>query len=155
MQKIYRLNIVGVIGFVWLAALSIDGLAADNIYTGFFGNTALGGYDAVSYFEKGKAEKGNKDFRIEHAGVYWQFNSEEHLQKFSQNPQGYMPEYGGFCAWAVAEKKSRAPGDPEYWKIVEGKLYLNYDKNVQQKWLQDIDGYIKQGDKNWPLMLAE
>ena len=138
-----------------LASVVININAAENIYTGFFGNTALGGYDAVSYFEMSKAEKGNKNFATEHKGVVWHFSSEAHLNMFKRAPEKYMPQYGGFCAWAVAVKKTRASGDPEYWKIVNGKLYLNYDKKVQTEWLQDIEGHIAKGDDNWPTMLAD
>ena len=60
-----------------------------------------------------------------------------------------MPQYGGYCAWAVAAKKQRAPGDPKYWKIVDNKLYLNYDSSVQEKWLKDIPGFIEAADKHW------
>ena len=151
MKVAYLAMVVFLSANVWSAYAN----AEDNIYTGYFGNTALSGYDAVSYFEKGKAEKGSKKFILEHAGVNWQFSSEAHLNLFKLSPEKYMPQYGGFCAWAVAEKKTRASGDPEYWKIVDDKLYLNYDKKVQMNWLTDIDGYIKQGDINWPKMLEE
>ena len=138
-----------------LVCSSMRGLAADAIYTGFFSNTALNGYDAVSYFEKGQPEKGDRRFRYEYRGVYWQFSSKAHLQDFKRAPQKYIPRYGGFCAWAVATKKARAPGDPQYWKIVDGELYLNYSEKVQRDWLLDVDGHIKQADKNWPEMLDE
>lgn len=130
-------------------------MAADNVYTGFFGNTALGGYDAVNYFEAGTAQKGSKKYQADYAGAQWLFLSEEHLQLFEKQPEKYAPQYGGFCAWAVSAKKSRAPGDPEYWKIVDDKLYLNYDKKVQSDWLQDINGHIRQADINWPQMLEQ
>lgn len=138
-----------------LSASVVNVLAADNIYTGFFGNTALSGFDAVNYFEEGKAQKGSKKYQANYMGAQWLFVSHEHLQLFEAQPEKYAPQYGGFCAWAVSAKKSRAPGDPEYWKIVEGKLYLNYNKDVQTDWLQDIDGHIRQADANWPQMLEQ
>lgn len=140
--------------FILFATMSMHSSAADAIYTGLFGDTAVGGYDTVSYFEKGEPEKGRKKYKHSFANVIWLFNSEQHLNLFKATPEKYMPQYGGFCAWAVAVKKVRASGDPLFWTIVDNKLYLNYDKNVQQDWLKDASGHIQKGDVNWPLMLG-
>lgn len=126
--------------------------ADENVYTGFFSDKALGGYDAVSFFDLQKPRKGLKKFSVDYNGAVWLFISEAHRQKFKLTPEKYAPQYGGFCAWAVADKAARAPGDPRYWKIVEGKLYLNYSESVQQDWLQDVEGHISQADRNWPTM---
>ena len=67
-------------------------------------------------------------------------------------PERYAPQYGGYCAWAVSQGYT-ASTDPEAWKIVDGKLYLNYSRSVQQKWEQDISGHIAAGDANWPKVL--
>ena len=136
-----------------LVVFSSTALANNNIYTGWFSNRALSGYDAVTFFTEGKAVKGNSLHKLKLEGVEWYFSSTANLEAFKKNPNKYMPQYGGFCAWAVAEKKQRAPGDPNYWKIVDGKLYLNYDANVQDKWLKDVPGFIRKADKNWPGML--
>ncbi len=141
--------------FLFLTLFAFGVQANENIYTGFFSQTALGGYDAVSYFESGKAEKGSKQFRHNYLGVDWYFSTAAHLKKFEENPESYRPQYGGFCAWAVATKKARAPGDPKYWKIIDGKLYLNYDKKVQQDWLKSPEEFIQQGDINWPEMVVK
>lgn len=135
-----------------LFVVSFNASAAKNIYTGWFSNKAVSGYDAVAYFKENKAVKGVPRFKYEYKGVEWYFSKAEYLELFKKNPEKYMPQYGGFCAWAVASKKQRAPGDPNYWKIVDGKLYLNYDNSVQQKWLEDVPGFIKKADKNWPEM---
>jgi hypothetical protein len=68
-------------------------------------------------------------------------------------PERYAPQYGGYCAWAVAQG-STASGDPQYWKIVNDKLYLNYDAQVQKKWETNIPVFIQQADKNWPTVLG-
>lgn len=125
-------------------------LMAEDIYTPFYSNKALQGYDTVAFFTKGKAVKGADSYRLELYGVDWLFSSEENLRLFKKNPEKYRPQYGGYCAWAVGSKNSKAPGDPNYWRIVDGKLYLNYDKRVQQKWLDDIPGFIQRADQNWP-----
>ncbi|MDE1464888.1 YHS domain-containing (seleno)protein [Spartinivicinus poritis] len=130
-------------------------LAGDAIYTGFFSNKAVSGYDTVAYFTQGKPVKGKSQYKYTYQGADWFFASQEHLDLFKQSPEKYAPQYGGFCAWAVAAKNARASADPKNWKIVDGKLYLNYDDNVQQKWLQDIPGFIVEGDKNWPKLLTE
>lgn len=135
-----------------LAFISFNALAANNIYTGWFSNKAVSGYDAVAYFTENKPVRGSARFKYEYKGAEWYFSSEEHLNMFKERPEKYMPQYGGFCAWAVATKKSRAAGDPNFWKIVDGKLYLNYDQAVQNKWLEDIPKFIKAADKNWPEM---
>ena len=135
-----------------LAFISFNAFAAKNIYTGWFSNKAVSGYDTVAYFTGNQSVRGNARFKYSYKGVEWYFSSEKNLKLFKEAPAKYMPQYGGFCAWAVAEKKARAPGDPNFWKIVDGKLYLNYDKSVQDTWLKDIPGFIKKADKNWPEM---
>ncbi|MGI9274618.1 MAG: YHS domain-containing (seleno)protein [Endozoicomonas sp.] len=138
-----------------LLVFSSTGFAAKNIYTGWFSNKAVSGYDTVAFFTQGKAVKGSSKHKLKLEGVEWYFSSEKHLELFKKNPEKYQPQYGGFCAWAVSEKKQRAPGDPNYWKIVDGKLYLNYDADIQQTWLKDVPGFIRKGDESWPEMLSK
>ncbi|PSU45494.1 YHS domain protein [Photobacterium frigidiphilum] len=133
--------------------------AGDAIYTGLFSNKALDGYDTVAYFTEGKPVKGNSAYITEYKGADWYFSSKQNRDLFVKNPDKYAPQYGGFCAWAVAAKNDRAPGDPQQWTIVKdtnnvAKLYLNYDKTIKQRWEQDISGFIVKGDKNWPTLLA-
>ena len=68
---------------------------------------------------------------------------------FAKAPDKYAPQFGGYCAWAVAHNYT-AGIDPEAWRIVDCKLYLNYSKDVQKKWEADIPGFIKAGTENWP-----
>lgn len=129
--------------------------AGDAIYTGFFNNNAVGGYDTVSYFSEGKPVKGSKKFKTEYKKATWLFSSAENLEKFKASPEKYAPQYGGFCAWAVAAKNDRASGDPLRWNIVDNKLYLNYDKDIQGKWKKDIPGFIETANNNWPELLKK
>lgn len=146
------LRLISALLFVLLSStVSANG----NIYTGWFSNKAVNGYDTVAYFTQGKAVKGNPKFKYKYMDVQWYFSSEEHLELFKNNPDKYRPQYGGFCAWAVGEKKQKAPGDPGYWKIVDNRLYLNYDASVQKKWQDDIPGFIRKADRNWPEMLVK
>ncbi|WP_210731997.1 YHS domain-containing (seleno)protein [Hydrogenophaga sp. PAMC20947] len=123
------------------------------VYTGFFSQTALGGYDPVAFFEMNKPVKGDAQFTHDYSGVHWRFVNAAHRELFAANPQAYAPQYGGYCAWAVAEG-STASGDPMFWKIIDGKLYLNYDAEVQKRWEKDIPGFIAKADKNWPSVLG-
>lgn len=138
-----------------LSLVALPSLAGDAIYTGTFSNKALSGYDPVAYFTEGKPVKGNKEHTLNYLGADWYFNSAENKALFEADPDAYAPQYGGFCAWAVSAKNSRAPGDPERWKIVDGKLYLNYNTTVQNRWLEDVSGHISQADKNWPVLLED
>ncbi len=121
----------------------------DPIYTGLFNDRAVGGYDAVSYFEDGKPVKGDKKFSLTYMGAEWRFASAEHKQMFEANPTKYAPQYGGYCAWAMARGYA-ASGDPKEWRIVDGKLYLNYDAKIKAKWEKDIPGFIVKADENYP-----
>ena len=122
--------------------------AAEPVYQSFLG-TAIDGTDPVAYFEEGRPIEGSSDFKHEWNGATWRFSSEENRALFAANPEKYAPQYGGYCAWAVS-KGYTASTDPEAWKIVDGKLYLNYSKSVQATWEQDVPGNIAKGDANWP-----
>ena len=114
---------------------------------------AIHGYDAVGYFTDGKAEPGSKEFSQEYGGAVYLFASAAHRDTFAADPAKYAPQYGGFCAYAVA-KGSTADIDPEAWTVKDGKLYLNYSKSVRFLWKQDIDGNIARADANWPGIMS-
>lgn len=98
---------------------------------------ALRGYDAVAYFTEGKAEQGTSEFSHTWGGATWHFASAANRDLFAQAPTKYAPQYGGYCSWAVSHGYT-ANGDPEAWKIVDGKLYLNYNLKVKEKWEENI-----------------
>jgi YHS domain-containing protein len=127
-------------------------LAKDPVYTGFLSSLAVGGYDPVAYFTEGKPVEGSSDFETSYNGATWRFASAEHKAAFEADPMRYAPKYGGYCAWAAAQGYT-AKGDPQYWRIVDGALYLNYDSGVQKKWEADIPGFIEKADGNWPKIL--
>lgn len=143
-------------GLVLMAFILTPGAAADKpeIYTGFGSNLAVGGYDTVAYFSEGAPVKGSKEFETEHLGAVWRFASQENLETFMAEPDAFRPQYGGYCAWAMA-MGNLAKGDPKIWTIYEGALYLNINKSTQKKWLKDIPGFIEKADANWPEILAE
>jgi len=110
---------------------------------------ALSGYDAVSYFKDGKPVVGKSAFTYKWMDANWHFSSVENRDAFAKEPEKYAPRYGGYCAFGTSQGHL-VPGDPQAWKIVDDKLYLNYNKDVQKFWLQDIPGYIEKADENWP-----
>lgn len=133
-----------------VAAVGATGVVqAKPTYTGLFGSVAAGGYDVTSYFAgKGAPQQGSKAFAVTYNGATYQFASKANADKFKANPAAFAPQFGGYCAWAMAGG-SKAPGDPQYYKVVGGKLYLNYSKGVQDKWNKDIPGFITQANSAW------
>jgi len=109
---------------------------------------ALSGYDPVAYFSAEKPTKGDAQYAYSWNGASWLFSSAENLEKFRSNPEAYAPQFGGYCAYAVSEGHT-ANGDPEAWKIVDGKLYLNYNKEIKQKWEENQTERIEKGVTNW------
>ena len=89
---------------------------------------AIQGYDPVAYFTKNKAVKGKKDFAIYNQGATYYFSSSENKELFKSNPSKYEPEYGGWCAYAMGAKGEKVEIDPETFKIINGKLFLFYNK---------------------------
>jgi YHS domain-containing protein len=126
----------------------------DPVYTGRFSDLALSGYDPVAYFDQGRPVEGERRFSYAWQGATWRFASQEHLDRFKAEPERYAPRYGGYCAWAVSQG-STASSDPQAWRIVDGKLYLNYSLDVQKTWEQDIPGNIAKADGNWPKVLEK
>ncbi len=126
--------------------------AKDKIYKGFLSNNAVGGFDAVAYFTEGKPVEGKSDFKTSYMGADWLFSSEENLMAFKSNPEKYAPQYGGYCAWAVSQGYT-AKGDPEHWSIVDDKLYLNFNAEVQNRWNRNKENFITEANKNWPSVL--
>ncbi|MTI09409.1 YHS domain-containing (seleno)protein [Curvivirga aplysinae] len=146
---------------ILLAALAFStfmigkAFAIEPIYTGWLSDQAVGGYDTVSYFTNGEPVKGSKDHKVTWNGATWLFSSAENKALFEADPEKYAPQYGGYCAWAVAEVNEGYEGDPKIWKIVDGKLYLNNNDSVQERWNKDIPGFIETANKNWPGLLSK
>ncbi len=114
-------------------------------------DAAIRGYDAVAYFTAGKPVKGTKEFAVSYKGAAWYFSSKQNADAFKANPEKYAPQYGGYCAYGLADNH-KASTEPEAWTIVNGKLYLNYNKDVQVKWNKKQQEYIVTADKNWTVI---
>ncbi|MFQ5564596.1 MAG: YHS domain-containing (seleno)protein [Parvularculaceae bacterium] len=116
---------------------------------------AVNGYDVVAYFDLAEGAppvEGADLFVTEYKGVKWRFANAENLAAFKANPDRYRPQYGGYCAWAIAND-SLAKGDPKVWYVYEGKLYLNVNRRIQRDWLSDIPDFIARAESNWPGIL--
>ncbi len=126
---------------------------ADEIYTSWRNNLAVGGTDVVS-FHGGGPVPGKARLNTHWRGAEWLFANASNLADFQANPEKYAPAYGGYCAWAVAKGKL-AKGKPKHWTIKDGVLYLNFNKRIKLRWLEDTDGFIEQADENWPDILDD
>ena len=118
------------------------------------GDIAIKGYDTVAYFKIGKALKGNESFAFRWHDMTWYFLTDENRDLFAASPEKYAPQYDGYCAWAMTEAR-KARVDPEVWKIVDGKLYLQCSNAAYEKWSSDIPGNIKKADMNWLKFIRE
>jgi YHS domain-containing protein len=128
--------------------------AQDPIYTGTPSDLAVSGYDPVAYFIDGKPVEGDRAHSHEWQGATWRFATAENLEAFKADPARYAPQFGGYCAWAVSQGYT-ASADPQAWRIVDGKLYLNYNLDVKKTWEQDVPGNIAKADANWPTVLEK
>jgi YHS domain-containing protein len=136
-----------------LLLLAFAAVAEEPVNKTLFGN-AVKGYDVVAYFTMGKPVEGSSDHEFEWNGATWRFASAEHRNLFAKSPRKYAPQYGGFCAFGVSRGYTVGI-EPDAWRIVDGKLYLNYNRDVQAEWVKDIPGFIAKADANWPKIVAE
>ena len=110
---------------------------------------AIKGYDPVSYFVDSKPMQGSSEFTAAYNDAIYQFSSAENRDTFQTNPEKYAPQYGGFCAFGVT-KERKFDTDPTAWRISDGKLYLNFNEAVAERWNKDIPGFIEKADVNYP-----
>lgn len=127
-------------------------MAGSPVYTGLFGNTAIHGYDTVAYFTDNKPVKGSENYTADWQGATFQFASKANRDKFNTAPEQYAPQFGGYCAYAVAVKGEKVSTEPDAFKIVSGKLYLNYDKDIQKKWEANQASFIQKANSTWPTL---
>lgn len=139
-----------------MAVLTIPAFAGEQYVdtTGF----AVSGYDVVAYRDLAQAPvgqpqpaavPGRADITADYNGASFAFSSAENRAKFLENPAYYAPQYDGHCAYGVA-KGGKVPGNPNLWRIVDDKLYLNITKNVVGFWEEDIPGNLDLSASNWP-----
>ena len=118
------------------------------------GRVALKGTDVVAYFTDWKVVAGSPQFTHRWHDAEWRFASAANRDAFTREPEKYAPQYGGFCAWGMAQGY-RAPIDPAAFRVIDGKLYLNYNRSVQSNWLKDIPGHVTKADANWTTLRGQ
>ncbi|MGK0440824.1 MAG: YHS domain-containing protein [Pseudohongiellaceae bacterium] len=114
---------------------------------------AIIGYDPVAYFIEGKAVKGNENINYLHRGTTWYFSSEINRRLFSENEHHYLPQYGGYCAYAMS-KGFVVSSDPEAFTVYNNKLYLNYSFSVRGSWSKDIHRNVEKADTHWQHLIT-
>ena len=143
-KKVFRTSLLA-LGLAFSGA----GMAADRDMNADSNDLAIHGYDTVAYFTKSQPVQGSTDFTATYKNAIYAFSSAENRDAFRANPAKYAPQFGGHCAMGVALNK-KLDVDPTAWRVVDGKLYLNLNKDVQSKWVQDVSGNLKTAYKVWP-----
>lgn len=115
---------------------------------------AISGYDPVGYFREGRPVPGLSSLTVVHGEATYRFASEANREAFRADPEAYLPQYGGYCAFGTAQGY-KAPIDPAAFTVVGDKLYLNYDSGVQTTWRKDRDDFIRKADQNWPTVRTQ
>jgi hypothetical protein len=138
-----------ILPFVSLLALPAHAASPEIFNTD---GVAIHGYDPVAYFTEGAAVDGSNEHELKWMGATWRFSTASNMATFETDPHAYAPQYGGYCAYAMA-KGAVATTVPEAWTIHEGKLYLNFSTGVRGLWRADIPGFIAAADGFWPAAL--
>ncbi len=139
------------LGNTWAAA-RINTLEKQGLFSYQPNGIAIRGYDTVAYFTEGKPVEGSDEITTEWQGATWKFSSQEHLDLFTTDPQKYAPQYGGYCAYGVAQN-NLVKIEPDQWTIHDDKLYLNYNAKLNKEWKMDIPGFIKTADELFESLL--
>ena len=133
---------------LFVAFLSATSFSQTSKHINVKGKLGIQGYDPVAYFESSKAIEGKKEITSEYKGVMYQFASENNRVLFLKNPEYYLPQFGGFCAYGMSEGYE-APVKPEAFTIVDNKLYLNYNLKVKEMWSKEQSARIEKAAVNW------
>jgi YHS domain-containing protein len=128
--------------------------AGGAVNTGYFGGVAIMGYDPVAYFTEGRPVRGSEELAYEWLGTPWHFATREHRELFIEDPIRYTPQYGGFCVGEVAANGVTINIDPDAWAIIDGKLYLGYDKGFASEFASRPEEYLVKAEANWPELKA-
>jgi YHS domain-containing protein len=139
---------------LFVGLLAVPNLArAKDLINQSLDGIAIQGYDTVAYFTDAKAMKGSDEFGYTWLGATWHFASAMHRDLFAADPVKYAPQYGGYCSSSMVDG-SAYDADPEAWRIIEGKLYLNASKEWPSKWESDTAEEIERADSKWGVLKA-
>ncbi len=150
----------GFVGLLLLlsTSLAFAALPINTLKRGFISDSptgiAINGYDTVAYFTEKKPVKGSDAYSFKWQGGTWKFASQQNLDLFKGNPEKYAPQYGGYCAYGVAQGYLVSV-EPEQFSIIDDKLYLNYDTSTQKKWKKDPAGFNKTADAKFSDLLKQ
>jgi YHS domain-containing protein len=139
-------------------ALSVAAMPAHAVkntggeYNTLYAGLGANGYDVVAYFTDAKAVPGSERYTADYGGVKWQFASAAHRDLFAAEPARYAPQYGGFCSWGVAQGKLFDVDPVNGWRVVDGKLYLNFNAEINATFSRDPAGFIAKAERNWPAL---
>ncbi|MEM7427686.1 MAG: YHS domain-containing (seleno)protein [Pseudomonadota bacterium] len=138
----------GIAGALLSATLFTSALAAGVDVNATSTGLAIRGYDPVAYFTVGAPTRGNWKITATHNGATYRFASKENKEKFLTDPAKFVPAYGGYCAFGTA-MGFKFDGDPNVWKIVDNKLYLNLSTGIQTRWEGKVTEFITSANGNW------
>lgn len=152
-----RLALAMAVSALFFATAALAAPPVNTLTAGLFGGQhgiAILGYDPVAYFTEGKPAKGQDRFVHEWMGAKWKFASQRNLDLFRADPARYAPQYGGYCAYGVAQD-NLVSIEPDKFSVIDGKLYLNYDAEVQAIWLRDPARYIRRANTKFKTLLQQ
>ena len=144
--------IIGAVLFVaamWSGALALSPASAATFYYNDSG-IAIQGFDVVSFHTERKSKTGKPEFYVDWKGARWRFSTPENRDLFAANPTQYAPQYGGWCAYAMARGYQATTDVRNAWTLHQGKLYLNYSVGIKASWEQEKKASIPRADGNWP-----
>jgi hypothetical protein len=150
MSRFRHIVRIACLGAGMVAGGFVAAASAGEINTGYFGDTAIKGYDPVGYFVDGKAEQGSEAFSYEWLGATWLFANSAHRNLFVAEPMAYAPQYGGLCAEGVPNGEVTVNIEPESWQIIDGKLYLSAAADFQDRPLN-----FSKAEEKWPSVHAK
>ncbi|WP_316821739.1 YHS domain-containing (seleno)protein [Pedobacter gandavensis] len=110
---------------------------------------AIKGFDAVAFFTEHMPVKGKDSLSFQWKGAQWLFSTRKNMEQFKSDPEHFVPQYGGYCAYGTAGGY-KAPTKTETWTIVNDKLYFNYNNGVKENWIKNQDKLIEKADALWP-----
>lgn len=131
-----------------LSSTALPAFAEEQVSFNTTYGLALRGFDPVAYFRVNKALKGLPNITASHEGRLYEFSSEENKALFIADPQKYVPQYGGFCAYAAANGY-KADVDPHAFAINDGKLYVNFSEYFRDEFQKDASGNVAKANANW------
>ena len=135
------------LGAVFTASSDAQAVQEVNVNDGY----AVHGYDVVAYFTVGQPTEGDDQFTAEYQGTQYRFASAGNRDRFKSDPAAFAPQFGGYCAFGASVGR-KFDGDPNAWRVIDGKLFLNLNKQIQARWLKDTAGFIRGANHNWPII---